>query len=107
MGHGRLWWRQSDIGIVPTHVRVGLSRWSHLGQAWRRLAAEGDPAALFNMGWMALQGHEVEKNGTAAYLLFAQVAQTTLPVYPCASLKLSCHLRLNPRVASVNLIMGM
>lgn len=58
---------------LPMRFSAVLSTVDLVGQMWRRLAATGDPTALFNMGWMALQGYEVEKNGTAAYLLFGMV----------------------------------
>lgn len=47
-------------------------------QMLRRLAAQGDGEALFNLGYMQMRGIEVEQNTTAAYMLFTAVGFTAL-----------------------------
>lgn len=44
-----------------------------LEQVLRRLAEEGDAEALFNLGYLCLQGQEVPQNVTAAFILFRMV----------------------------------
>ena len=46
-----------------------------VAQVLRRLAAQGDPDALFNLGYMHLRGIDtIPRNATAAYLLFTAVS---------------------------------
>ena len=46
-------------------------------QVLGRLAEEGDPEALFNLGYLCLQGQELPKNETAAYILFKMVSSSS------------------------------
>lgn len=39
----------------------------------QRLAAEGDAEALFNLGYLYIQGIDVPRNTTAAFYLFKAV----------------------------------